>query len=240
MPGRSLSPPQGIDNPADDPDTLLSMMNLATSYAAAGRTQEALQLREETLQLMKAKLGPEHVNTLMSMSNLGASYYAAGRTQEALQLREETLQLMKAKLGPDHPYTLMSVSNLASSLASLPDAKLRDPQRAMDLAAKAVAGDPKNADFRDTLGTARYRAGDWKGAIADLEQALRLRKADDSANSSAGFFLAMAYWQVGDKAKAREWFDKSVVWMDKSKNDDAELKRFRAEAAELLVVKENR
>ena len=104
-----------------------------------------------------------------------------------------------------------------------------------------MAGDPKKADFRDTLGTARYRAGDWKGAIADLEQALRLRKADDSANSSAGFFLAMASWQVGDKAKAREWFDKSVAWMEQGKQkDDADLKRFRAEAAELLGIKEKR
>jgi hypothetical protein len=94
------------------------------------------------------------------------------------------------------------------------------------LAAKAVTGNPKNADYRDTLGTARYRAGDWKGAIGDLEQALRLRKADDSANSSAGFFLAMAYWQVGDKAKAREWFDKSVARMDQgNQKDHADLKR---------------
>ena len=43
----------------------------------------------------------------------------------------------------------------------------------------------------------------------------------------------MAYWQVGDKAKAREWFDKSVAWMEQAKQrDDADLKRFRAEAAE--------
>jgi hypothetical protein len=32
-----------------------------------------------------------------------------------------------------------------------------------------VAADPKKADFRGTLGAARYRAGDWQGAIADLE-----------------------------------------------------------------------
>ena len=55
------------------------------------------------------------------------------------------------------------------------------------------------------------------------------------------FFLAMAYWQVADKTKAREWFDKSVAWMEQGKQkDDADLKRFRAEAAELLGIKEKR
>jgi len=141
----------------EHPHTLLSMNNLANSYYAAGRTQEALKLYEETLQLQKAKLGPEHPHTLVSMNDLANSYAAAGRTQEALKLREETLQLRKAKLGPDHPDTLASMNNLAWSLATVPDVKLRDPQRAVDLAAKAVAGDPKKADFRDTLGTARYR-----------------------------------------------------------------------------------
>jgi Tetratricopeptide repeat len=69
---------------------------------ATGRTQEALKLREETLQLQKAKLGPDHPNTLTSMNNLAVSYEAVGRTREGLKLREETLQLQKAKLGPDH------------------------------------------------------------------------------------------------------------------------------------------
>jgi hypothetical protein len=45
--------------------------NLANSYAAAGRTQKALKLFEETLQLQKAKLGVDHPDTLMSISNPG-------------------------------------------------------------------------------------------------------------------------------------------------------------------------
>jgi hypothetical protein len=51
----------------------------------------------------------------------------------------------------------------------------------------------------------------------------------------------MACWQVGDQAKARAWFDKSAAWMEQGKQkDDADLNRFRAEAAELLGIKENK
>jgi eukaryotic-like serine/threonine-protein kinase len=43
----------------DQPNTLMSMNNLATSYRVAGRLDLALPLYEETLALQKAKLGPD-------------------------------------------------------------------------------------------------------------------------------------------------------------------------------------
>jgi tetratricopeptide (TPR) repeat protein len=223
----------------DHPDTLWSMLGVATTCAQLGRHADAIKLYEETLAMQKTKLGLKHPNTLATMTNLAISYLALGRHADALELYEETLKLKTAGLGTNHPDTLISMNNLAWLLATAPDVKFRDPPRAVDLAAKAVAGDPNKADFRDTLGVARYRAGDSKGAIAELQQAIGLRKAEDTANCPAGFFLAMAYWQAGDKGAARVWFDKAVAWMDQAKQkDDADLKRFRAEAAELLGGKQ--
>jgi len=222
---------------ADHPNTLLSMTNLANNYAALDRHAEALKLREETLALQKAKLGPEHPDTLRSMNNLASSYDRLGRHAEALKLFEVTLALMKAKLGPDHPDTLGSMSNLAMTLATIPDAKLRDPQRAVQLATNAADAAPQAAEHRGTLGAARYCTGDWKGAIADLEQAISLRKPDDPVNANLGFFLAMAHWQFGDMEKARTWFATAVDWMEQSKLQDMVTKRFRSQAAELLGVR---
>ena len=53
-------------------------------------------LREETLALRKAELGPKHPKTLESMSDLADSYDALGRHADALELYEETLKLEKA------------------------------------------------------------------------------------------------------------------------------------------------
>jgi hypothetical protein len=92
------------------------MLNLATSYAALGRHADALKLFEETLALMKSKLGPDHPHTLQSKLNLANSYAVLGRHSDALGLREETLALMKAKLGPDHPDTLLGMWGMAESL----------------------------------------------------------------------------------------------------------------------------
>jgi serine/threonine protein kinase/tetratricopeptide (TPR) repeat protein len=101
------------------PDTLMSMNDLALSYAGMGRHADALKLREETLALRKAKLGPDHPDTLMSMNNLAISYHDMGRHADALKLCEETLALRKAKLGPDHPETLRSMNNLAVTYAEM-------------------------------------------------------------------------------------------------------------------------
>ena len=46
----------------------------------------------------------------------------------------------------------------------------------------------------------------------------------------------MAHWQLGEKEAARKWYDQAVAWMDKNQPNNEELRRFRAEAAELLGV----
>jgi len=104
---------------SDHPDTLATMNNLANTYAALGRQDDALKLRKETLALRKAKLDPAHQDTLASMSNLAQSYDALGQYEDALRLREETLKLQKAWLGVDDTNTLASMNNLGISYTLL-------------------------------------------------------------------------------------------------------------------------
>jgi tetratricopeptide (TPR) repeat protein len=214
------------------PRTLISMDSLAVIYHALSRHGEAVQLFEETLALMKVKLGPDHPTTLTTMHNLAGSY--AGRHGEELKLREETLALRKTKLGPDHPDTLASMSMLARLLATYPDVKVRNPSRAVELAKQAVEREP-NAGCWNTLGVAFYCAGDWKASVHAFDKAMELRKAGDSFD---WFFLAMTHWQLEDKEEARKWYGQAVEWMDKNQPANEELRRFRAEAAELLKVQE--
>ena len=52
------------------------------------------------------------------------------------------------------------------------------------------------------------------------------------------FFLGMAHWQLDHKDEARKWYDEAIEWMDKNQPQNDELRRFRAEAAELLGITE--
>ncbi len=103
----------------DHPDTLSSMHNLASSYAALNRPAEALKLDEEVLEIRKRVLPKDHLDTLTSMSNLSTSYAALNRPAEALKLREEVLEILKRVLPKDHPETLAGMHNLANSYADL-------------------------------------------------------------------------------------------------------------------------
>lgn len=63
---------------------------------------------------------------------------------------------------------------------------------------------------------------------------MALRKGGDSCD---WFFLAMAHWKMGQKEEARTSNDQAVQWMENHRPNDEELRRFRAEAAELLGIK---
>ena len=93
---------------------------------------------------------------------------------------------------------------------------------------------PDNMTYRIALGVAQYRLAKFQKER--YPEALATLSRCDQNHPATLFSLAMAHWQLGDKDEAREWFAKAVQWMEQGKQDDAELKRLRAEAAELLGV----
>jgi hypothetical protein len=50
----------------------------------------------------------------------------------------------------------------------------------------------------------------------------------------------MAHWQLGEKDKAGEWYDKAIEWMEKNHPTGEQLRRFRAEASQLLGPNEKK
>jgi tetratricopeptide (TPR) repeat protein len=217
----------------DDRQTLRLMTNLSLNRWSLDRHDEALKLREEALALTKAKLPPHDAITIFNMMNLALSYDKAGRHPEAVKLGDEAIALMKAQLGPTHPRTLTNMNEQAWRLVTTPDRAVQDPRRAVELAQEVVAQGPPKSDHWNTLGAAKYRAGDFAGAVAALRKSRELRTNDEEWTNP--FFLAMAHWQLGDRDEAREWYDRAVDWMEREPSRSSELmKRLQGEAAQLL------
>jgi tetratricopeptide (TPR) repeat protein len=166
--------------------------------------------------------------------NRARAYTALGQWDKANIDFSQAIQVFSEAIQLD-PKNTVSYNNLAWLLATCPAAKFRDPGRAAALAQKAVELAPKEGSYWNTLGAALYRAGEWSPAIAALEKSMSLRNGGDSFD---WFFLAMAHWQSGENKEACRWYANAVEWMDKRDPKNEELRRFRAEAAELLGIKE--
>ena len=115
-------------------------------------------------------------------------------------------------------------------LVDCPETTARDPARAVALAERAVALDPGVGRYWNTLGVARYRVGDWAGAVAALEESM----ARGGGNAYDWFFLALAHWQLGHAHEARDWYARAVRRLDSLPAPPEDLLRYREEAAALL------
>jgi tetratricopeptide (TPR) repeat protein len=103
------------------------------------------------------------------------------------------------------------------------------PKQAVVLAGEAIARAPRSAAAWHALGLASYRAGAWQAAVATLEGSPHL---DGGNEAPAGFVLAMAHWRLGDREKARQWYDRADRRLGSQPNEEG--LRLRAEAARLM------
>ena len=81
----------------------------------AGRTDQAIQLLEESLRFIDPKLASDHRARLFFVTELSACYLAVGRFAEARELAEDLVNQLNQKLGPTHQRTLDGVFWLAKS-----------------------------------------------------------------------------------------------------------------------------
>ena len=99
------------------------MNNLADTYSALGRHQDALELQEKTLEFRRRVLPQNHPDIGVmrlrllillviltrwvlgvAMCNLANTYGALGRNQDALVLKEKTLEFRRLVLTANHPH----------------------------------------------------------------------------------------------------------------------------------------
>lgn len=125
-----------------------------------------------------------------------------------------------------------SLNRLAWQMARFPDPQFGNAERAVALASRAVEIEPDNGSWWHTLGVARYRTGDWQGALEALDKTWQLQ---GWATSWDWFFQAMAHWRRGNKEEAWKYYHQAVDWMENNAPQNEELIHFRKEAEQLMA-----
>ncbi len=187
----------------DHPDTLKTLIDLASAYRAAGRLPDAIALLERVRDTSIAQLGPDHRGTLNALNDLASAYQAVGRLPDAISLFERVRDAEIAQLGPDHPYTLATLNNLA--LAYEAAGRLAEAialfERVRDAEIAQLGPDhPATLTTLDNLGTANQAAGRLAEAIALYERVRDARIAklgsDHPDTLTTLNNLASAYWSM--------------------------------------------
>jgi tetratricopeptide (TPR) repeat protein len=214
----------------EHPSTLTSMGTLAIIYRGERRYEEAETLIRQALEGSRRTLGEEHPETINCMANLVAACQCQGRYKEAHTVCDEAIEICRRTLGKEHPYTGGLVAVLSWLLATAPNPADRDPVRALALAKEAVELQSNDADYWGVLGAALYRNGEFHKALEALEKAHAMHSGRDPEYL---FFLVMAYWQTGQREKARESYKEAASWL-KSGDRHEDQHRFADEAKNLI------
>ncbi|NLJ86112.1 MAG: tetratricopeptide repeat protein [Firmicutes bacterium] len=137
---------------------------------------------------------------VLAHSNLGYAYVGSGDEAGAIAEFEQVIML-----APDEPlgYNNLAYIYIDNGIYL---------EKAMEMARKAVELSPGNGAFRDTLGWAYYRLGDFEAAIEEFALALELMGSEDRPWDRAlvHYHLAMAYGAESRWVKAQEHLAKAL------------------------------
>ena len=231
--------------------------NLGNLLRKAGRLAEAEKVYGESL-VVSGKLAADFPNTPVYREilagghrNLGILLMRSNRLPEAESSFLRAQHIYEA-LAVEHPgtpdYRYEAGDNIGDvGLVLLDTGRIGEVEtllrRGLASAEKLVSELPDVKMYRkslsnahNNLGILHYRRGDWEAAVVSLRKGAELfREHEDDGD--AQFALAMALWRIGDKEQARTSYDQAVLWMDKSEPFNERLRRFRAEATQLLKDK---
>lgn len=135
---------------------------------------------------------------------LGNHLYEAGHMQEAEEAFRAGLDAARvpfasaAQLKPNE--LVLMWNDTAWRLATVPVKSLRQADVAVGLATQAVNGAPENANYRNTLGTALYYAGNYQAARQEILKSNELLGKKVPHNQ---VILAMILWNQGEEEAAR-------------------------------------
>jgi tetratricopeptide (TPR) repeat protein/serine/threonine protein kinase len=205
-----------------DPKDPVALFILGNALSATGDLDGAIAEYRKVIAIDPKKLNARHC-LVVALKRQGKFDEVIGCYRKAIEVDPKSVSAHIA-LG----HALMAQKRVDEAAAEY--------KKALRLASEAVKLAPQSPFAWHVLGCAHYRAGDWKASIEALEKSCALQNNPKGGDAGQWFVLAMGHWKLGEKEKAREVYDKAVQWMDKNRPKNVELRRFRAEAAELLGI----
>jgi tetratricopeptide (TPR) repeat protein len=203
---------------ARSPLTLQLRERLASAVTAAGRTAEAIGLREELAADVDEVAGPASPQAINSRASLVLALRTAGRLSEAISLGMRVAADSEHVFGPAHARATASLLELGSAYCDAgqyPEA-IGVFQRCLAVRAQTIGlMHPDTISARDQLAEAYRRAGRGNEAIRLYHEALaQVENAVGAAHPDAVAAregLAIAYYHAGRPDDAVATFERTLA-----------------------------
>ena len=198
------------------------LANRAVALFSTGRLDEALATADRTVQAQPAEGWPYIVR----------AWYAHFGTDRCGQIEDDYRNA--TRLSQDSADTWSDRAGLMVAYGESACPGLYDTSQAVDLARRAVAFDSGSDYYQQTFGIALYRHGKLEEARDALLRAREIRVNDEPADL---FFLAMTSSRLGDRVRARDYYDLGVARMDETFPDNPESRLYKKEASKVLGIR---
>jgi tetratricopeptide (TPR) repeat protein len=200
--------------PKHHPNSAATVCNLATSYIAHGRLDEAVEILEEVVFGRNMPEHHEHLGT--AINNLGVAYSELGRHADALAMRERALQFYRRNSPENDPQIGKAMNNLAhtySNLGRLSDA-LCMQEKALQFYRRVLPENHPDVGMAiSTLSLLYSKLGRHNEALELREMNLEARRRVLPENDTE---IGFAMMQLGATYYNLQRYDDAVALLDKT------------------------
>ena len=187
-------------------------------YEGIGRYNQARELHQKALMILKNICGEDHGDVATSYNNLASVYASLGEYNQAKELQEKALMITKKIFGENHALVAKSYGNLA-----LVYHRLGEYNQAKELHEKALMitktifgeNHAHVATSYNNLALVYHCLGEYNQAKELHEKALMIKKTIFGENhvdvATSYNNLASVYNSLGEDNQAKELFEKAVM-----------------------------
>ncbi|VUC29845.1 unnamed protein product [Clonostachys rosea] len=200
---------------------------LARFFYCCGRWDQTEQYANQSMNLRKEILGPEHIETLNSMNTLALAYSEQGRCEEAEKMHEHLAETQKRIFGEQDPGTLTTLNNLAKAYSAHGlFQKAEELQlRTLETTIKVLGEDNhEHLTSMNNLAISYCRQGKWKEAedlqLHVLDHLKRLLGDEHPRTMTCAANLASNYALQGQLEKAKELLERVLETEKRVLGDD--------------------
>ena len=182
----------------------------------SGKLEEAEQHYNHLLEKLGSMQGNPTAADIARDARLTLSYLCqrSGKPKQAVEWLEQVLD--------QNPDDVSALNDLGYLWAD----RNEHLQRAMRMTSQAVAAEPENSAYRDSLGWAYYRLGKFEQAREELEKARELNDKDGVIYDHLGD----TYLKLGNKEQARKMWQHALDLFEAERHPD-QIKRVKQKLA---------